>query len=91
MLFDAKDRTDRDSKNHNETNWQYLGRSGRVEAERVRSLLTSWLSSYPEAHRNDIVSRMRGGTTTDFKLQPLVAGAQPASATGWVHEPDRRQ
>jgi hypothetical protein len=51
MLFEPKERTDQDIKNHGETDWEYLDWSGRVEAQRVRDVLTSWLSSYPEVHR----------------------------------------
>lgn len=67
MLFDPKELTDQDTKNHGETDWEYLDRSGRVEAQRVRDLLTSWLSSYPDAHKAELVSRMRGGDDTEFQ------------------------
>lgn len=67
MLFDPRERTDQDTKNHGETDWEYLDRSGRPEAQRVRDLLTSWLSGYPAAHRGELVSRMQGGDDTEFQ------------------------
>lgn len=67
MLFDPRERTDQDTKNHGETDWEYLDRSGRPEAQRVRDLVTSWLSGYPEAHRGELVSRMHGGDDTEFQ------------------------
>lgn len=67
MLFDLRERTDQITKNHGETDWEYLERSGRPEAQRVRDLVTSWLSGFPEEHRGEIVSRMRGGDDTEFQ------------------------
>jgi hypothetical protein len=67
MMFSPRERTERGSKNHGETDWQYLDRSGRPAAQKVRDLLTSWLASYPEVHRGDLVSRMRGGDDTEFQ------------------------
>ncbi len=67
MLFDTKKRADKDSKGHGETEWEYLDRSGRVEAERVRMLLTSWFSKYPEPHRTELLPRLKGGDDTEFQ------------------------
>lgn len=66
-MFSQVKRTTYDIKNHSETDWEYLDRSGRPEAQRVRDLLTSWLSSYPAEHRPDLVSRMCGRDNTAFQ------------------------
>ncbi len=70
MLFDAKERTAQDFKSHIETDWDYLDRSGRVEAKLVREFLNHWVSVYPDEDRPELISRIRGGD--DRALQSAV-------------------
>lgn len=42
-----------------ETDFGYLSRSTRPEAARVRELIESWVSRYPEEHRPAMVARLR--------------------------------
>lgn len=58
MLFEGKKRGDLDPKRSVESDWRYLDRSGRREAERVRSFLEEWFSRYPEDHRAELKARM---------------------------------
>lgn len=66
MLFSDRERLDRDAKKLSETDWEYLDRSGRIEAERVRSFLEEWFSRYPEAHRSELKARMFKSEEHDY-------------------------
>jgi len=58
-LFDETNRTDTGPMQHNETHYEYLNRSKRPEAERIRSLLEDWFSRYPKK-QNDFLLRFKG-------------------------------
>lgn len=58
-LFDDFPRSATDLPNHNETAFAYLNRSGRVEADRVRTLADIWFSHYPPTHRSALAARFR--------------------------------
>jgi hypothetical protein len=45
--------------------FDYLNRSSRTEAERVRSLLEEWCSLYPPTARNELISRLRSRKDVD--------------------------
>ena len=47
MLFTDRTRTDLGPPGHTESEFEYLDRSARPEAERVRQVLDEWLSRYP--------------------------------------------
>lgn len=42
-----------------DTDFGYLNRSNRPEAERVRQLVEQWIARYPESHRPGLVARLR--------------------------------
>lgn len=44
-----------------ETRYAYLNRSGRPEAERIRSVLEDWFSRYPEDKQDNLQRRFKGG------------------------------
>jgi hypothetical protein len=45
-----------------ETQFGYLNRSNRDEAEKVRELIEAWLEAYPAEHRKSLVGRLRSQT-----------------------------
>jgi hypothetical protein len=45
--------------------FDYLNRSSRTEAERVRGLLEEWCSSYPAKARSELISRLRSRRDLD--------------------------
>lgn len=47
IVFDDIDRDHQGPPKAGETHFSYLNRSGRVEAERVRSLVEDWIVRYP--------------------------------------------
>lgn len=67
MLFEHKERTAQDSKSYIETDWEYLDRSGRIEAQRVRDVLNSWISEYPGSERGELISRFTSGDSRNFQ------------------------
>lgn len=42
-----------------ETQFSYLNRSSRIEAERIRALIEDWIARYPEQHRAALITRLR--------------------------------
>ena len=66
MLFDDKERTFTGPRSYVEGDWEYLDRSARVEAQRVRAFLNKWVSQYPDEHRNELVSRITSGDQHNF-------------------------
>jgi hypothetical protein len=59
-LFDTSiDRPDQGPARHAEPHFRYLNRSGRAEAGRVREVLESWFSRYPQPHQAELRSRFR--------------------------------
>lgn len=91
MLFPEKKRVDLDGMKLSETGWQYLDRSGRIEAERVRSFFEEWFSLYPEEHRPELKARLSRSREHDydsaaFELM-LFAALTSLGCTVQVHEP----
>lgn len=66
MLFEDKKRSFTGPRSYVEGDWEYLDRSARVEAQRVRAFLNKWVSEYPDAHRNELISRTRSGVYHNF-------------------------
>ena len=58
-LFDDLPRSAMDFPHHTETAFAYLNRSGRLEAERVRILVNTWFSHYPQADHEPLAARFR--------------------------------
>jgi hypothetical protein len=59
-LFDSTiDRSDLGPARHAEPHFQYLNRSGRAEAGKIRELLELWFSHYPQLHQAELRSRLR--------------------------------
>lgn len=92
MLFETKrERTFDGPKSYIEGEWEYLDRSARVEAGRVRSLLNHWMADYPAEHRDELISRFKSGDHRAFSSATfeLVLYALLRS-TGWsiVVHPD---
>jgi hypothetical protein len=67
MLFEEKDRTLIGPRSYVEGDWEYLDRSARVEAQRVRMFLTEWVTKYPAEHRNEIITRITNGDQHNFQ------------------------
>jgi hypothetical protein len=67
MLFDEKERVFQGPRSYGESDWDYLDRSGRVAAQRVRSFLNEWVSQYPNSDRDDLISRVRSGDHRHFQ------------------------
>ena len=61
MLFDSKERVIPGPMGELESDWEYLDRSGRLEAARVRDFLEHWVAQYPATHRARLVAHLRSG------------------------------
>lgn len=59
MLFENKNREDQDPKKRIESDFEYLNRSGRIEAQRVREFLNEWIGKFPENDATDLISRIK--------------------------------
>jgi len=59
VLFEEKERASQDSRSYIESDYEYLDRSGRAEASRVRDFLGYWVTQYPEQERKDLIARIR--------------------------------
>lgn len=61
-LFDEIERTDTGPMPHSETDYAYLNRSARAEAQKIRSLLEDWFSRYPNEPmaQNKFLKRFKG-------------------------------
>lgn len=66
MLFDDKERTFTGPRSYVEDDWEYLDRSGRVEAQRVRGFLNKWANEYPLEHRYELIARVKSGDQHNF-------------------------
>lgn len=77
MTFLDIDRTYHGPKAYGEPDFEYLDRSARVEAERVRSVITEWLGHFPESDRNEVIGRLKSGNDINF----LSASFEP-----YIHE-----
>ena len=102
MPFDDIVRSGLDGKRQDEGNFDYLNTSARPEAERVRKAIAEWLAYVPEAHRDELVSRIRGSDTqfasATFELflhavclrQGWRVEIHPALSNGKASHPDFR-
>lgn len=63
MPFDDIERSGQDGRRPDESNFDYLNTSARPEAQQVRTAIAEWLKHFPEAHRNEVVNRIRGNDT----------------------------
>jgi hypothetical protein len=66
MLFLDAERTDQDYKRYSESDYEYLDRSARPVAARVRDFLNHWCERYPESHRASLIARMRSTDSREF-------------------------
>jgi hypothetical protein len=66
-IFDDIPREDAEPRLPEETQFAYLNRSGRPEAERVRNLVGEWFAEYPETHREDVIGRFRSAIDDHHK------------------------
>lgn len=57
MLFNHKNREDQGHKTHIESDFEYLDRSDRIEAQRVREFLNEWIGRFPE-NEAELISRI---------------------------------
>lgn len=67
MLFNDKERASLDSKSYIEDDWDYLDRSGRVEAKRVPDFFNKWVSEYPDSDRAELIARITSGDNRHFQ------------------------
>ncbi len=67
MLFEDKERAAQDPKGYAENDFEYLDRSGRVEAERIRQFLNEWISKFPKEEAEELVSRITSSDPKAFK------------------------
>ncbi len=66
MLFEEKDRTYPGFKTYIEGDFEYLDRSARKEARKVREFLNEWIASFPESETDELVSRIKSGDKRAF-------------------------
>lgn len=66
MLFSTKERTDASPAAYSESQFQYLDRAARLEAERVRVLLEEWHAQYPPQHQDAMQRRIQSGSNDQF-------------------------
>jgi hypothetical protein len=66
MLFDDKERTFLGPRSYAEADWEYLDRSARIEAQRVRDFLNKWVTEYPADHRGELIARIKSGDQHNF-------------------------
>jgi hypothetical protein len=66
-IFDDIPRKDAEPPLPDETQFAYLNRSARPEAERVRNLIDEWFAEYPETHRDDLIGRFRSAIDDQHK------------------------
>lgn len=59
QIFDDFPSRDQAKKRHFQADFDYLNRSGRPSAHRVRALVEDWLSRYPERERKALTQRLR--------------------------------
>jgi hypothetical protein len=58
MLFENKNREDQNYKTHVESDFEYLDRSGRIDAQRVREFLNEWIGRFPESEAIELITRI---------------------------------
>ncbi len=67
MLFEDKERTYNGPKTYIEGDFEYLDRSARTEARRVREFLEHWISQLPKDEATEIVARIESGDKKNFE------------------------
>jgi hypothetical protein len=65
-IFGTAARTDSSPRRHAEPAYAFMRRVAGDAWDRVRELIESWLSVYPEAARKSLVARLRSGDDRDF-------------------------
>lgn len=58
MLFEDKNSEDQGHKTYIESDFEYLDRSGRIEAQRVRDFLNEWIGKFPENEAVELTGRI---------------------------------
>lgn len=66
-VFDDITRDDLGLPLPDETQFAYLNRSGRPEAERVRELVGAWFAEYPAEHRKTLIGRFRSAIDDEHR------------------------
>lgn len=59
ILFPDQERSDTEVPRHGEGHYEYLQRSARPEATKIRSVLDTWLSNYPRSEQPELVLRLQ--------------------------------
>lgn len=67
MLFEEKLRTYSGPKTYVERDFDFLDRSGRKEAEKVREFLNYWIERFPEAEQKELASRIQSRDSKAFE------------------------
>ena len=67
LLFEDKPRTYSGTRSYVESDWEYLDRSSRFEAERVRSFINRWVSEYSANERPELIARFASGNHRNFE------------------------
>ncbi len=91
QLFDQKDRDPTWSGRRNETRYSFYDRSGHPDSQRVRGMLEGWASRFPDAKRNDIVSRIRSKDMDSFDqafFEMFVHEFLLGTGATVIHEPE---
>jgi len=65
-LFDDFERTFRGPAEYSKSDFDYLNRSDRIEAERIRALLEEWFERYPDQDKVEFASRFRQSDNRQF-------------------------
>ena len=66
MLFDSGARSDNEPASHLDSEFEFLNRSARPAAERVRGLLENWAANYPESERAGLGPRLQAEFEATF-------------------------
>lgn len=66
MLFENKERKYTGPKTYTESNYQFLERSARKEAENIRAFLNKWISRVSSEEANELISRITSGNEINF-------------------------
>ncbi len=67
LLFEDKERNFKGSKFYAELEYEYLDRSARIEAKKVRDLLNSLFVQFPEDEKKELYSRITGRNVRHYK------------------------
>ena len=67
MLFENKAREGTQGKLRTEREFEYLDRSARIEASRIRDLLNDWFTHFPQGGRADLEARLKSTDDTNHR------------------------